>query len=36
MDSVHYSPQAEAGLESLLDDLDQVDPKVAARYALAF
>ena len=36
MASVHRSPEAEADLEAILDSLDQVDPKVAARYVLAF
>jgi len=36
MASVHRSTKAEADLETILDDLDQNDPAVAARYALAF
>ena len=33
---VRRSPQAEADLEAILDDLEAKDPAVSARYALAF
>jgi toxin ParE1/3/4 len=36
MADVRHSPQSEADLEAILEDLQQKDPAVADRYATAF